>query len=267
MGTWGSGVFENDSAGDYTDKFSYYLVDVVQSSIYQLMLNEEDYLGAEYRVMSAAYLLSIFYQELDIAPPAVIVARKWKADFLKYWDLNRKALGQVVEPPESSERKLFNSILDYIIEYAEDWENQTWDAQPLIDIVWNRDFNHYAVSRQLLDELLKWLNDDIQKNVQNILIEANDYGAFREEECLAAVKIYHVLCESCDVYPPNAEKIAYWHKLFADWWEKYQSKNGKPDYLIEHRKVIHETFDDFQHFAEAYEKRLAEERLKKKQSQ
>jgi hypothetical protein len=264
MGTWGPGVFENDSAGDYTDRFPNYLVDVIQSSIYHLILNEEDYPNIEYRVINAAFLLSIFYEELGQGPPPVMVAQKWKADFLKYWDLNRQALGQAVEPQESSERKLANSLLDYIIEYAQDWENRTYNAKPLKDVVWKRDFNPDN-SWHLLEELIRWLDADIEKNIHNILMKDN--GSFEEEEFLAAVRIYHVLCERCNIYPPNAEKIANWHKLFAEWWEKYQSENGKTDYLIEHRKIIHETFDNFQHFAEVYEKRLAEERLKKKQSQ
>jgi hypothetical protein len=262
MGTWGAGVFENDSAGDYESAFNRFLVDIIQSGIYQMMLNNKEHPASEYRIIGAAYLLSIFYAELDSVPiEDANVPKQWKNDFFKYSAIKRKNFGQ--EPLNQGQYELFECVFDYIILYTETSERLLvtpgLDTPNLpISILWQQDFLHG--SWYLQEEVLGKLRADIEMGLYHIT-QADNTSAFREAEFLAAIYICHMLYEKCNWYANmyasgvSASKVHQWHQLFYEWWEKYQGDNGKLDYLAEHRIVIHETFNNFQQFIEAQTQR------------
>ncbi|MCG8349812.1 MAG: DUF4259 domain-containing protein [Chloroflexales bacterium] len=116
MGTWGSGNFENDGAGDYRDSITYQLIDKVEACFE----HEEGYAldeGGEAELMPSVAMLVVLCEHCDGIPPAEAVAQTWKRTYLQIYDDQIEDLAP--NPAFRAERrKVIEATFDRLIAIA-----------------------------------------------------------------------------------------------------------------------------------------------------
>jgi hypothetical protein len=85
MGTWGSGNFDNDAAGDYRDSTTFQLIGKIEECFESEMGYDLDE-GGEGELMPSVAMLVVLCQHCDGPPPQVDQVRQWRERYLEIYD-------------------------------------------------------------------------------------------------------------------------------------------------------------------------------------